>query len=159
MNTKSARIELINRIRNLPQKLTQEVSGLTDEQLNTPYRENGWTIKQLVHHLADAHVNGLMRFKILYTEDNPTLRPYNQILWAEMPDAKEMEIEPSLLLLTALHKRLVNILENFTDEIFRKEAYHPEVGKITGDDLLVTYADHCDNHLAQITSLKTKMSW
>jgi uncharacterized damage-inducible protein DinB len=159
MLSKNARIEFIDRIRNLPQRLIQEVSSLSNEQLDTPYRDNGWTVRQVVHHLADSHYNAMTRFKLIFTEDCPTLGVYDQDLWTEMVDAKEMDIENSLLLLTALHKRMVYMLESFTNEIFCKEGKHPEFGIITIDDLLFTYADHGDKHLAQITSLKTKQGW
>lgn len=159
MLSKNARNELIDRIRNLPMKLTQEVSSLTDDQVDIPYRDEGWTIRQLVHHLADAHVNAIIRFKLMFTEDNPTLGLYNQDLWSELYDAKNMDIDTSLLLLTALHKKMVYLFDNLPYDVFQRVGYHPEVGEVSVDDLLTTYANHGDNHLAQLTSLKTKQGW
>jgi len=159
MLSKDARNELIDRIRNLPMKLIQEVSSLTDDQLDIPYRDGGWTIRQLVHHLADSHSNAIVRFKLIFTEDNPTLTVYKQDLWAELYDSKNMDIDSSLLLLTSLHKKMVYLFDNLPDDVFQRVGNHPEEGQMTADDLLNTYANHGDNHLAQLTSLKTKRKW
>jgi len=147
--------ERIETLRRFPDELTKLVEGLSAEQLTTAYNEPEWTIAQNVHHLADAHMNSFIRFKLILTEEKPALRPYEQSDWATLPDATNADVEASLQLLRGLHARWVCLLEA-VDE-WGKPGYHPELMWITLDDLLTHYADHCRAHLAQIQAVLDKM--
>ena len=150
----------INDIRFLPQTLEQAILNLDEAQLNTPYREGGWTIKQLVHHVADSHMNAYCRFKLGLTEDNPTIKPYEEALWAELPDTKNLPINISLTLLHALHSRWIEILVNMKDADFDRTVFHPEHKKdLTLWFLLGMYAWHSRHHTAHITSLRERKGW
>jgi len=150
----------INDIRFLPGGLEQAVLNLDEAQLNTPYRDGGWTVKQLVHHVADSHMNAYCRFKLGLTEENPTIKPYEEALWAELPDTKNLPINISLTLLHALHSRWIEILVDMKDEEFNRTVFHPEHKKdLTLWFLLGTYAWHSRHHTAHITSLREKMHW
>jgi uncharacterized damage-inducible protein DinB len=150
----------INDIRLLPQALENAVLNLDEAQLNTPYREGGWTVKQVVHHVADSHMNAYCRFKLALTEDNPTIKPYQEHLWAELPDTKNLPINISLTLLHALHARWIEILVNMKDEDFNRTAVHPEYQKtLTLWYFLGMYAWHSRHHTAHITTLREKKNW
>ena len=150
----------INDIRLLPQALENAVLNLDEAQLNTPYREGGWTVKQVVHHVADSHMNAYCRFKLALTEDNPTIKPYQEHLWAELPDTKNLPINISLTLLHALHARWIEILVNMKDEDFNRTAVHPEYQKtLTLWYFLGMYAWHSRHHTAHITTLRQKKNW
>jgi uncharacterized damage-inducible protein DinB len=150
----------INDIRFLPQSLEQAILNLDEAQLNTPYRDGGWTIKQLVHHVADSHMNAYCRFKLGLTEKNPTIKPYEEALWAELPDTKNLPINISLTLLHALHSRWIEILVNMKDEDFDRTVFHPEHKKdLTLWFLLGMYAWHSRHHTAHITSLRERKGW
>lgn len=153
------RIQYIDSIRSLPHLLRKEVTELSDAQLDTPYREHGWTVRQVIHHLVDSHMNAVIRMKLILSENHPTLKPYDQEKWAEFDDTRIMPIESSLKILDGLQERMAYILEHAADEDFKRTAHHPEVGEITLEDLLETYGKHGDNHLAQITALKTSKGW
>jgi len=150
----------ISIIEQFPEKLKNTVSGLTDKQLDTPYRDEGWTIRQVVHHAADSHINSYTRFKLTLTESTPTIKPYYENRWAELPEAKTAPIELSLPLLKALHKRWIVMLKNITPEQMKRKFQHPESNReIALDELMHLYAWHCSHHLAHITELKKRMKW
>lgn len=144
----------------LPGKVRDAVSGLSDAQLDTPYRDGGWTVRQVVHHLPDSHMNSFMRFKLALTEENPTIKPYDEAQWAELPDSVGMPIEPSLLLLQSLHERWVALLAGMSEADFARCFVHPESGRSTAlDRNLGIYAWHGRHHLAQITELAKRLGW
>ena len=144
----------------LPQQLAAAVEPLIDAQLDTPYRDGGWTVRQVVHHLPDSHLNAYTRFRLALTEDNPTIRPYTEDRWAELADARTARIEPSLQLLEALHQRWVMLLQSLTDEDFARTFVHPQHGKTFRLDVaLANYAWHGQHHLAHITTLKERKGW
>lgn len=157
--TPQERREMINRIRKLPANLEAEVAGLKDNQLDTPYRDGGWTVRQVVHHLVDSHMNSMIRMKLILTEDHPTLRPYDQEEWAELPDTSRLAIKGSLHELKALHQRWCYLLDQLTDQQWTRTGYHPENGDMLLEDFLKIYSHHGENHLKQISKLKEKMGW
>ncbi|HTF81141.1 MAG TPA: putative metal-dependent hydrolase [Cytophagales bacterium] len=146
-------------IAEFPSLLRHEVSQLTDEQLDTPYRPGGWTIRQVVHHCADSHSNSLIRFKLALTEEEPTIKPYWEDRWAELPDAA-LPVHPSLLLLEGLHERWVTLLNALDASQFEKVFIHPEHGKnISLYENTANYSWHGKHHLAHITTLKRSKGW
>jgi uncharacterized damage-inducible protein DinB len=149
----------IKEIEMLPQKLSEAVKGLNAKQLQTPYRPDGWTVLQVVHHIADSHMNSYIRFKLALTEDKPMIKPYDEKLWAELPDSKEVEIDVSLDLIRSLHKRWTELLKQLSDEELNKEFLHPESGMKKLNETICQYAWHGNHHLAHITSLKQRMNW
>jgi uncharacterized damage-inducible protein DinB len=157
--TKEMRSDFINTIETLPSQLRKEVENLSQQQLDTPYRNGGWTIRQVVHHLPDSHINSYVRFKLALTEDNPAIKTYEEHLWAELPDTFKTPIDVSLNLLESLHTRWVILLRSLTDEQYEKTFQHPEWNKITLSTVLALYAWHSKHHLAHITELKKKMGW
>jgi uncharacterized damage-inducible protein DinB len=157
--TKEMRSEFINVIESLPSSLRKEVENLTEEQLNTPYREGGWTIRKVVHHIPDSHLNSYVRFKLALTEDNPDIKTYEEHLWAELKDSSETPISVSLNLLESLHKRWVILLKSLSGEQFKRTFQHPEWGNISLSKTLALYAWHSKHHLAHITELKKQMKW
>ncbi len=148
------RIELIEQIAAAPAHLRAAVAGLSEQQLNEPYRPGGWTVRQVVHHLPDSHLNAYIRFKLAVTEEQPTIKTYEEKLWAELHDAKTSPIEPSILLLESLHKRWVIFLKSLHHSDFSRTFYHPENGMMRLDYLLRLYAWHGRHHVAHITSLR-----
>ena len=149
----------IETLRLLPQRLQSAVRGLSDAQLDTPYREGGWTIRQLVHHIADSHANSYVRFKLALTEDWPTIKPYDEAAWAELADSRTQPIDPSLALITALHARWVATLEAMSEEDFRRGFNHPEMGRQNLAKSLALYDWHSRHHTAHITSLRARQGW
>jgi uncharacterized damage-inducible protein DinB len=149
----------INEIATQPSKLREAVAGLSDAQLDTPYREGGWTVRQVVHHVPDSHMNAYIRFKLATTENNPTIKPYLEAEWAKLPDSK-LPVEVSLRLLESVHERWVVILKHMAEADFEKTYFHPEsqktfvLGKVLG-----LYAWHGNHHIAHITELKNRMNW
>ncbi len=148
----------INTLRQLPGRLRAAVQGLNDTQLETPYREGGWTVRQLVHHIADSHMNSYVRFKLALTEDCPTIKPYDEAAWAALPDSKQV-IAPSLALIEALHERWVALLEAMTDADYRRELQHPERGRQNLATTLALYDWHSRHHTAHITALRARQGW
>ena len=148
----------IDTLRLLPERLRAAVKGLSDAQLDTPYRDGGWTVRQVVHHFADSHANSYIRFKLALTEDWPTIKPYDEAAWARLPDSRG-EIGPSLTFITGLHERLVALLESMSDEDFQKGFVHPERGRITLANNLAIYEWHSRHHVAHITSLRSRKGW
>ena len=159
MNTPAQRRELIDTIRQLPGRLEALVGTLTDGQLDTPYGEGKWTVRQVVHHLADSHMNGCARMRLVLTENMPTLMTYQQELWAELPDARTLPIEPSMSILNGLHRRMAAMFDSASDSDWGRSANHPEDGTVTFDDLLAVYADHCERHLDHIRGLLDREGW
>lgn len=147
-------------IKFLPQAVENAISNLDEQQLQTPYREGGWTVHQLVHHIADSHMNAYIRFKLGYTENNPTIKPYEEQLWAETADVKNLPINISLTILHAVHTRLHEFLSSFKDEDWQRTLFHPEHKKeFTLWHFLGMYSWHSRHHTAHITSLREKMGW
>jgi hypothetical protein len=147
-------------IQSLPHRLRQEVLHLTDEQLDTQYRPEGWTIRQVVHHLADSHMNGFIRLKNALTEKTPTIKPYLEHLWAELADGSKMAIQPSLIILEGVHERWSMLLKSLQDSDWEKSYIHPEKGReISLKESTGSYAWHCNHHLSHITSLKARKDW
>jgi uncharacterized damage-inducible protein DinB len=142
-----------------PAKLRAAVAGLTEAQLDTPYRPGGWTVRQVVHHLADAHVNWYIRPKLAVTETEPTIKPYDESLWAQLPDARTGPIEPSLMLFEGVHARWVLFLKSLAPEDWSRKFMHPEWGVLTIEDILPGMAWHSRHHTAHITGLRERMGW
>jgi len=143
-----------------PPKLRAEVQGLSDAQLDTPYRLGGWTVRQVVHHLADSHGQAPGRFKLALTEETPTIKPYKEALWAELADSSAMSIEPSLQIVTGLHARWVVLLKSMSMADFQRGFVHPEQKRtIQLSEMLEIYTWHCGHHLAHITRLKERERW
>ena len=153
------RVALIQQIADAPANLRAAVKGLTDKQLDIPYREGGWTIRQITHHIPDSHLNAYIRFKLGMTEDHPTIKPYEQQLWAELADGKTAPLEPSLVLLESLHTRWVMFLKSLKPTDFSRTLYHPEDGIMKLDVVLQHYAWHGRHHTTQITSFRERMGW
>jgi uncharacterized damage-inducible protein DinB len=152
--------ECIAVIEAFPQKLRAEVQNLNDTQLDTRYRPDGWTVRQVVHHLADSHGQAPSRFKLALTEDTPTIKPYKEALWAELMDARTMAVEPSLQIITGLHARWAAILRNMSAADFQRGFIHPEQNReVSLAEALELYVWHGGHHLAQITGLKGRMGW
>ena len=158
-STPAKRVAWIADIAAMPEKLRQAVSGLSPAQVDTPYREGGWTVRQVVHHLADSHMNSLVRFKLALSESNPTIKPYNQAAWAEMADVRGVDIAHSLVLLDGLHARWTALLTSLKAEEYQRTFNHPENGPTTLDRALQTYAWHCRHHVAHITTLRKTRGW
>ncbi|CAA9578541.1 MAG: hypothetical protein AVDCRST_MAG86-2527 [uncultured Truepera sp.] len=142
-----------------PTTLRAAVSGLADEQLNTPYREGGWTVRQLVHHLPDSHLNSYVRFKLALTEPAPVIKPYFEERWVELPDTRNTPLEVSLTLLTALHQRWTTLLRAMSKEDFARTFAHPESGVQTLSESLAYYAWHSEHHTTQIINLRQREGW
>jgi uncharacterized damage-inducible protein DinB len=145
-------------LRELPELLTSAVNGLNDAQLNTPYRDGGWTMRQVVHHIADSHMNSYVRCKLALTEYDPTIKPYDESAWATLAD-NHMPVEVSLALTRALHERWVALFESLSDKDFQKKFVHPERGPQDLETTVALYAWHSRHHTAHITSLRTRMGW
>jgi len=154
----TSRRDAIAAVAAVPERVRAAVRDLTDDQLDTPYRPGGWTVRQLVHHLADSHLNALTRLKLALTEDQPTIKPYDQEAWARLPDSRE-PIEPSLLILDGLHRRWAALLNALSPDDFERTWDHPEDGVLTIDGLLALYAWHGKHHVAHITSLRDRQGW
>jgi uncharacterized damage-inducible protein DinB len=146
-------------IRETPAKLRAAVTGLSEPQIETPYRDGGWTVRQVVHHVPESHMNAFVRFKLALTEDNPTIKPYEEDLWVKLGDIPRTPVETSLVLLESLHQRWTALLEAMTDADFRRPLVHPDIGPITLDRLLQTYAWHGAHHTAHITALRALRGW
>ena len=152
------RAQRIDTIASLPAQLRLAVAGLSDEQLDTPYRPGGWTVRQTVHHVADSHMNASIRFRLGLTEDNPTIKPYDEKSWAELGDV-HLPVETSLRLLEAVHERLVHVLRTVPASSFQRRIFHPENGPMTLDALVSMYAWHGRHHTAHITGLRQRQGW
>ena len=142
-----------------PANLRAAVEGLNKEQLDTPYRDGGWTVRQVVHHVPDSHMNAYIRFKLALTEHEPVIKPYDEAAWAELPDTRETPIEASLAMLENLHDRWVYLLESMSDADFSKQFRHPDLGVMPLEKNLALYAWHGRHHVAHITSLRERKEW
>jgi uncharacterized damage-inducible protein DinB len=150
----------IREIEELPALLRAAVEDLSEEQLNTPYREGGWQVRQVVHHIADSHMNSLMRFKLALTEQHPTIRPYDEASWAELSDSTREPIATSLVFIAALHRKWGTLLGSMGEEQFARTFFHPGSGETVAlDRCLGMYAWHGKHHLAHITTLASRMGW
>ncbi len=156
--TREQRGEFIKEIAALPEDLREAVKNLSDEQLDTPYRPGGWTVRQVVHHVGDSHLNSLVRFKLALTEDIPTIRPYAEDLWAKTAEYK-MPVDVSLGLIDSLHRRWAALLDSMSDEDFARTLNHPETGNWTLENLLGMYVWHGKHHTAHIINLKKRNDW
>jgi len=158
--TPDERAAMIETIAEAPRRMRDAVAGLTPEQLETPYREGGWTLRQVVHHVPDSHLNSYCRFKLALTENEPTIRPYDEARWAELSDSVDTPIETSLTLLESLHDRWVRLLRSMTDDDFRRTLKHPEMGTVMTLDAMVSlYSWHCKHHVAHITTTRQRNGW
>lgn len=158
--TPDMRAAYIRDIKLFPERLKAATQLLSYEQLDTPYREGGWTIRQVVHHCADSHSNSLTRFKLALTEDRPVIKPYMEALWAELPDSKTMRLAPAFQMLEGIHERWVVLLKSLTEAQLQRTFIHPESKReITLAENMAIYAWHCNHHLAHVTSLKVRMGW
>ncbi len=157
--TEAMRAEAMEEIANTPKKMRMAVQGLSDQQLDTPYRDGGWTVRQVVHHMADSHMNAVIRLRLALTETDPTIKPYNEAAWAKLEDAAHADPEVSLRLLESLHERWARLLRSMKPEDFEKTFVHPEHGKRTLNWLLFLYAWHGRHHTAHVTGLRKRQGW
>lgn len=158
--TAADRARWLDELAALPAKFRAALAGLSEQQLDTPYREGGWTVRQVAHHLADSHLNAYTRVKLALTEDTPTIKPYDQEAWAKLPDTQRTPLAVSLTLLEALHARLVTLLRALTPEEMQRRFRHPELGTtISIEQLLAMYAWHGRHHSGHVTELRKRMGW
>ena len=158
--TDARRAACVARIAAAPGLLRAAVAGLNDRQLDTPYRPAGWTVRQVVHHVPDSHLNAYIRMRLALTEDTPTIKPYDEARWAELRDARSAPIEVSLALLDALHVRWMSLLRELGPTECARGVRHPEHGRVMSvDELLALYAWHGEHHTAHVTALRTRMGW
>jgi uncharacterized damage-inducible protein DinB len=157
--TPELRARAIQEIAATPEKLRAAVKGLDDAQLDTPYREGGWSVRQVVHHVADSHMNSYVRFRLALTETEPTIKPYEESAWAKLEDAAHAPIEVSLRLLEPLHERWARLLRSIKPEDFARRFRHPEHGARTIDWMLFLYEWHGKHHTAHITELRKQKGW
>ena len=156
--TPSKRAAWIGEIAALPAHMRAAVTGLAEEQLDTPYRDGGWTVRQVVHHVADSHVNAYVRLKLALTEEAPAIKPYEEKLWADLPDSA-LPVDVSLSLIDALHHRWITLLRSMRDDAFARTWIHPEHGVRDLDFLLQLYAWHSRHHVAHVRSLRERRGW
>lgn len=150
---------LLAEIAQTPAKLRTAVKGLSEAQFDTEYRPGGWTVRQIVHHLPDSHMNSYVRFKLALTEDEPTIKPYAEDRWAELADTKATPVDVSIILLDSLHDRWIRLLRSLGPEEWKRTFRHPELGPMTLEKTLALYAWHGQHHVAQITELRKRMAW
>lgn len=158
-STGEQRREWIARVEAAPARLRAAVAGLIEAQLDTSYRPDGWTVRQVVHHVADSHLNSYTRFRLALTEEQPSVKGYEQERWAELEDARIAPVEISLALLDALHRRWVILLRSMGPAEFARAFVHSELGPVTLDRNLALYAWHSDHHTAHVTELRKRMGW
>lgn len=158
MPTMEERKMMIQKIKSLPAILESVVDGLNDAQLDTPYRDGGWTVRQVVHHLCDSHMNAFLRFKWMLNEEHPKIKTYDQDKWATSPEYKLPVLE-ALHLLRGLHERWAMMLDTVPEQAWSRTADHPESGTVTLDSMLKTYANHGEKHCGHIMGLRDKMDW
>jgi hypothetical protein len=149
----------IDRIAETPAKMREAIAGLSDTQLDTPYRPGGWTVRQVAHHVPDSHMNSYVRFRLALTEESPVIKPYEEGRWAELSDARSMPVEPSLVLLESLHARWVPLLRSLSAADWKRSFRHPELGSVTLENNAALYAWHGRHHVAHITALRQRMAW
>ena len=157
--TQKQRAQFIDDIEETPARLRAAVEGLSPQQLNIPYREGGWTVRQVVHHVPDSHLNSYVRFKLALTEDEPTIKDYREDRWAELEEARSAPVEISLALLESLHKRWVLMLRSLKPEDWKRSFRHPELGLVGLEKNVALYSWHGRHHVAHITGLRERMGW
>jgi len=157
--TEGQRERFIDEIEEAPARLRAAVERLSTEQIDTPYRPGGWTVRQVVHHVPDSHLNSYTRFKLALTEEEPTIKPYYEDRWAELDDARTAPLEISLALLESLHRRWVLLLRSLKPADFARTFRHPELGLVTLEKNVALYAWHGRHHVAHITALRERMKW
>jgi hypothetical protein len=153
------RTQLIQEIERAPANLRAAVAGLSPQQLDTPYRPEGWTVRQVAHHVPDSHLNAYVRFKLALTEDEPTVKPYFEDRWVKLADTQATPVEVSLALLESLHDRWVRLLRFLQPEDWKRQFRHPELGLVSLEKNLALYAWHGRHHVAHITSLRERNGW
>jgi hypothetical protein len=159
-STPADRRRYIAKIARTPAQMRKAVNMLSSKQLDTPYRPGGWTVRQVLHHVPDSHLNAYTRFKLALTEDAPTIKPYHEERWAELPDTRKTPVETSLALLENLHARWVTLLRSMKPADFSRTFFHPQHDKLlTLDWALAMYSWHGSHHIAHITSLRKRMAW
>jgi uncharacterized damage-inducible protein DinB len=158
-STPAIRADQIGTLRRLPKHLRSAVNGLKDAQLDTPYRDGGWTVRQLIHHIADSHANSYVRFKLALTEDWPVIKPYDEAAWANLADSRTLPIDSSMEMIASLHTRWVALLESMSEADFQKGFNHPERGPQNLSTSLALYDWHSRHHTAHITSLRNRQNW
>jgi uncharacterized damage-inducible protein DinB len=157
--TEAQKAKHLDDIEQTPTRLRAAVHGLSDQQVDTPYREGGWTVRQVVHHVPESHMNSYIRFKLALTEEAPTIRPYMEDRWAKLPDATTAPVELSLVLLESLHKRWMLVLRAMQPEEWKRTFRHPEIGLMTLEKALALYSWHGRHHVAHVAALREKMGW
>jgi uncharacterized damage-inducible protein DinB len=157
--TEDQKRAFLDDIAHTPKNLRAAVQGLSEAQLDTPYRPGGWTVRQVVHHVPDSHLNSYVRFKLALTEDEPIIKPYAEDRWAELADTKGTPVEVSLTLLDSLHDRWVRLLQSLTPEEWKRTFRHPDLGAMTLEKTLALYAWHGRHHVAHITTLRERSGW
>jgi uncharacterized damage-inducible protein DinB len=157
--TEAQRAQFIANIEQTPAALRAAVKGLSPEQLDIPYREGGWTVRQVVHHVPDSHMNAYVRYKLALTEDDPTIKPYAEDRWANLADSQSTPVEVSLTLLDSLHSRWVQLLRSLKPEDWKRTFRHPELGSVPLEKNLALYSWHGQHHVAHVTELRKRMGW
>lgn len=157
--SRDERAIFIDQIAEAPSKLRAAIDGLNDQQLDTPYRPGGWTLRQVVHHVPDSHLNSYVRFRLALTEDEPAIKGYYEDRWAELPDARTMPIAPSLSLLDSLHSRWVSLLRSLSDADWKRAFRHSDLGLVRLEQNAALYAWHGRHHVAHIANLRERMGW
>lgn len=157
--TPEDRRRFVDQIAEAPAHLKAAIAGLSDQQLDTPYRPGGWTVRQVVHHVPDSHLNSYVRFRLALTEEEPAIKAYHEDRWAELSDARTAPVEVSLALLDSLHRRWVTLLRALTEENWKRTFRHPELGLLTLEKNSALYAWHGRHHVAHITSLRERLAW
>jgi hypothetical protein len=157
--TPKDRLRYIDKIAATPAMVRDAVAGLTPQQLDTPYREGGWTVRQLAHHIPDSHMNSYVRFKLALTEDEPTIKPYDEAAWALLSDSATTPVETSLCLLECLHARWVDLMRGMSEADWARTFRHPERGTVSLDQNAALYAWHGDHHVEHIRALRRRNGW
>jgi uncharacterized damage-inducible protein DinB len=157
--TEEQKESCLDEIANTPAHLRAAVKGLSEKQFETPYRPEGWTVRQLAHHVPDSHLNAYVRFKLALTEEDPTIKPYSEDRWAQLPDTQATPVEVSLALLDSLHDRWTRLLRSLQPEDWKRTFRHPELGPMTLEKNLALYAWHGRHHVAHITALRERSGW
>jgi uncharacterized damage-inducible protein DinB len=157
--TPEQRAQWIGEIAAAPAQLRASIQGLSTQQLDTPYRDGGWTVRQVIHHVPESHMNAYIRFKLALTEAEPTIKPYDESAWAKLPDVADTPLETSLAMLDALHDRWVRVLRKIDGAEWQRTFRHPEIGVVKLDGVLALYAWHGKHHTAHVTSLRDRMGW
>ena len=149
----------IDQIAEAPARMRTALAGLSDSQLDTPYRPGGWTLRQVAHHVPDSHMNSYVRFRLALTEDSPVIKPYEEGRWAELPDARTLPVETSVGLLESLHARWVPLLRSLSATDWKRSFRHPELGLVSLENNAALYAWHGRHHVAHVTRLRERMGW